>query len=136
MFEAAHTLRREIDKASSARIHEHTYFAEVTVCGFPDAHTGMVDLGTLRERIEQVRVDLDDRMLDEVVGLGPPTLENLCKYIAGRLRRTTTSVSEVRVWREARVMRGVCRSQVRNGIHGSDYLVSAQRFTCARVVCY
>lgn len=101
MFEAAHTLKREIDKASSARIHGHTYFAEVTVSGLPDADTGMViDLGTLRERIEHVRVDLDHHMLDEVVDLGPPTLENLCRYIAGRLRKTTANVSEVRVWRE------------------------------------
>jgi 6-pyruvoyltetrahydropterin/6-carboxytetrahydropterin synthase len=101
MFEAAHTLQRAFDAEGSRRIHGHTYFAEVTVAGIPDRSTGMViDLAALRLEIDEIREALDHQMLDEVQHLGAPTLENLCTYIAERLKSTTPSLSCVRVWRE------------------------------------
>lgn len=81
-FEAAHTLRRKIDVEPSLRIHGHTYIAEVTLAGQPDPESGMlVDLAHLRRAIETLRLELDHRFLDEVPGLGPATLENLCAYL-------------------------------------------------------
>jgi 6-pyruvoyltetrahydropterin/6-carboxytetrahydropterin synthase len=81
-FEAAHTLRRQIDVEPSLRIHGHTYIAQVTLAGQPDGDSGMVvDLAHLRRAIETLRRELDHRFLDEVHGLGPATLENLCAYI-------------------------------------------------------
>lgn len=100
-FDAAHTLRREIDSGSSARIHGHTYHAEVTVAGSPDANGMVVDLGFLRRDLEGVRAALDHQLLDEVQGLGAPTLENLCSFIATRIRVDFPSLSSVRVWRES-----------------------------------
>lgn len=100
-FDAAHSLHRQIDSASSARIHGHTYHAEVTVAGRPDATGMVVDLGFLRRDIEGVRAALDHQLLDEVPGLGAPTLENLCAYIATRLQPEFPSLSGVRVWRES-----------------------------------
>ena len=100
-FEAAHTLQRKVDAPGSARVHGHTYQAEVSVRGVPDARSGMViDLALLRGRIEVVRADLDHHMLDEVAGLGVPTLENLCSYIAGQLS-DCPGLSSVRVWRDS-----------------------------------
>jgi 6-pyruvoyltetrahydropterin/6-carboxytetrahydropterin synthase len=102
IFEAAHTLRRSIATESSARVHGHTYYAEVTVSGTPDSSTGMIeDLSYLREQIEVVRSGLDHHMLDTVPGLGPPTIENLCAFIARRLQAAIPSLTSVRVWREA-----------------------------------
>ena len=81
-FEAAHTLRRQIDVEPSLRIHGHTYIGEITLAGQPDPESGMlVDLAHLRRAIETLRRELDHRFLDEVTGLGPATLENLCAYI-------------------------------------------------------
>lgn len=100
-FDAAHSLHRKIDSASSARIHGHTYHAEVTVAGRPNAHGMVVDLGFLRRDIESVRAALDHQLLDEVPGLGAPTLENLCAFIAGRLQADFPSLSSVKVWRES-----------------------------------
>lgn len=100
-FDAAHTLQREIDGGSSARIHGHTYHAEVTVAGSPDARGMVIDLGFLRRDLETVRAALDHQLLDEVEGLGAPTLENLCAYIAARIRTDFPSLSSVRVWRES-----------------------------------
>lgn len=100
-FDAAHTLRRSIDTGSSARVHGHTYQAEVAVAGLPDPATGMVvDLGTVRVELEKIRKRLDHQLLDEVEGLGPPTLENLCIFLAQSAAQAGLSVSRVCVWRE------------------------------------
>lgn len=81
-FEAAHTLSREVEAEGSRRIHGHTYFAELTVAGEPDPRTGMVlDLARLRALVEHARTLLDHRMLNEIEGMGPPTLENLCAFL-------------------------------------------------------
>jgi len=101
-FEAAHTLLREIETESSRRIHGHTYEAEVTVRGQPDPKTGMViDLAILREHIQAVRHLLDHQFLDEIEGLGPPTLENLCAFILGKLGYNVECLASVSVWRQA-----------------------------------
>ncbi len=101
MFEAAHTLQRAFETEGSRRVHGHTYFAEVTVSGVPDRASGMVmDLAQLRTHIEEIRGVLDHQMLDDVPQLGAPTLENLCSYIADRLKSATPNLASVRVWRE------------------------------------
>ena len=101
-FDAAHTLERAIETEASRRIHGHTYRAEVAVSGPRDAQTGMViDLGLLRQRLEVVRQRLDHHLLDEVPGLGKPTLENLCAFIAAALADMRPPPSRVRVWRDA-----------------------------------
>ena len=101
-FDAAHTLRREIEADSSRRIHGHTYHAEVTLTGQPDPRTGMVvDLGLVRLAIEVLRPRLDHHMLDDVVGLGPATLENLCAFIWRELAPHLPGLASVRVWRES-----------------------------------
>lgn len=100
-FDAAHTLQREIKAESSRRIHGHTYHAEVWLAGPRDPDTGMVvDLGLLRQRLDEVREQLDHRMLDEVPDLGPATLENLCLFIANALPDLRPRLARVRVWRE------------------------------------
>lgn len=99
-FDAAHTLKRELEAEASRRVHGHTYNAEVFLAGEPDPHTGMVmDLGLVRREIELLRRQLDHHLLDEVAGLGPPTLENLCRYIFGQLQPRLPALSSVRVWR-------------------------------------
>ncbi len=101
-FDAAHTLERAIETEASRRIHGHTYRAEVAVSGPRDVRTGMVvDLGLLRRRLDALREQLDHHLLDEVPGLGAPTLENLCVFIADALADMQPAPSRVRVWREA-----------------------------------
>lgn len=101
-FDAAHTLQRDIEREGSLRIHGHTYYAEVTVAGPRDPVTGMVvDLGLVRQHIEQLRPQLDHRLLDEVPDLGPATLENLCAFIWRGLAPGLPGLSQVRVWRDS-----------------------------------
>jgi len=101
-FEAAHTLRRQIDAEGSLRIHGHTYHAEITIAGTPDPASGMMmDLAFLRQEIEKVRTQLDHRFLDEVPGIGPATLENLCLFLHTQLKATLPHISRVTVERPA-----------------------------------
>ncbi|HEX6703369.1 MAG TPA: 6-carboxytetrahydropterin synthase [Albitalea sp.] len=101
-FEAAHSLDREIDAEPSRRIHGHTYHAEVALAGAPSPRSGMItDLGEFRRELERVREALDHRFLDEVEGIGPATLENLCAYIYDQLKDTLPALSQVAIERPA-----------------------------------
>jgi len=102
-FEAAHTLRRKVEVEPSLRIHGHTYLAAVTLAGEPDTDSGMlIDLAHLRSHIETLRQALDHRFLDEVAGLGPATLENLCAFIWRAMENTYGPLLDhVEVRREA-----------------------------------
>ncbi len=112
-FEAAHSLDRKIDAESSRRIHGHTYHAEVVISGTPDADSGMlVDLGFFRHEIERIRELLDHRFLDEVQGIGPATLENLCAYILDQLKDALPTLMQVSVERPASGDRCVARLPV------------------------
>jgi 6-pyruvoyltetrahydropterin/6-carboxytetrahydropterin synthase len=101
-FESAHTLRRKLEAEGSRRIHGHTYHAEVFLRGEVNPDTGMlVDLAEVRAAIAQVRDQLDHHFLDEVAGLGPATLENLCVYIFKQLSPRVSGVCAVAVERPA-----------------------------------
>lgn len=107
-FEAAHSLHREDataghkPAADSRRVHGHTYHADVAVLGSRDPSTGMVvDLAELRRRIDAVRALLDHRLLDDVDGLGPATLENLCAFIWRCMEPAVPALSAVTVERRA-----------------------------------
>jgi 6-pyruvoyltetrahydropterin/6-carboxytetrahydropterin synthase len=100
-FDAAHTLQRQIEAEGSARVHGHTYQGELGLAGTPDTANGMVcDLGHVRAALDQIRRLLDHQLLDEVAGLGTPTLENLCRFVAERARAAALPVSRVAIWRE------------------------------------
>lgn len=101
-FDSAHTLERKVEAEPSRRIHGHTYHAVVTVRGDPDPATGMVlDLGSFRKVLEGVREQLDHRMLNEVPGLGVPTLETLCRFILKEVSAKIPGVCSVSVGRRA-----------------------------------
>ncbi|MDO8455563.1 MAG: 6-carboxytetrahydropterin synthase [Burkholderiaceae bacterium] len=101
-FDAAHRLNRKIETEGSRRIHGHTYHAEVAVRGPVDPATGMVmDIGLIRVEVAKVRELLDHHYLDEVPGLGIPTIENLCAFIEKTMRSNGLALSRVSVWRDA-----------------------------------
>ncbi len=85
-FDAAHYLGQ--GAPDNSRLHGHSFYAEVTLRGEPDPRTGWLrDLGEVKAALEGVRSALDHRLLNEVEGLGNPTLENLVRVLAV-LRRT------------------------------------------------
>lgn len=101
-FDAAHTLQRAIDAEPSRRIHGHSYRAEVTLRGEPVPDTGMnIDLGLFERALETERDGLDHRLLDEVPGLGPPTMENLAAWIWRRLAPAVPGLAAVTIKRDS-----------------------------------
>ncbi len=74
----------------------------MTLAGEPDPTTGMVmDLGHVRRALSELRTRLDHHFLDEVPGIGPATLENLCAFIARELHPTLPALVAVAVFRPA-----------------------------------
>jgi 6-pyruvoyltetrahydropterin/6-carboxytetrahydropterin synthase len=101
-FDASHTLERDIDTDASRRIHGHSYRAEVTLRGEPDPVSGMIiDLGVLEQKLAKVRAQLDHHLLDEVAGLGPATLENLCAWIWRSLAHQLSGLARVTIYRDS-----------------------------------
>jgi 6-pyruvoyltetrahydropterin/6-carboxytetrahydropterin synthase len=81
-FEAAHSLSGTTFGAGGEEIHGHSYRAEVKLRGKPDAVTGMiVDTGVFERNLAEIRRALDHKHLNRIDGLGPPTLENLARFI-------------------------------------------------------
>lgn len=99
-FDAAHFLDDCSSERPYGRIHGHSFTLEATLEGEPDPGTGWVaDFAELGTAMDEIRVDLDHRLLNEVDGIGRPTLENICRYAGDRLARRFPSLKQVRVAR-------------------------------------
>jgi 6-pyruvoyltetrahydropterin/6-carboxytetrahydropterin synthase len=96
-FDAAHFLE---GAPEYRRMHGHSFYAEVTLRGEPDAETGFLrDLGEVNAVLAQIRETLDHRLLNEVEGLGKPTLENLAKFIFLRAKAALPETARVKLRR-------------------------------------
>jgi len=99
-FDAAHYLDHDPNARPYARLHGHSFIMEVVIDGEPDAATGwVVDFGDVAEAMKALHDALDHRLLNEVEGLERPTLENICKWAAAKLKPQFPGLSEVRVSR-------------------------------------
>jgi len=86
-FEAAHALAGTTFGEASEEIHGHSFRTEVTIRGRPDPATGMLlDLGLLERSLADVQKTLDHKLLNRIEALGPPTLENLSRFIFERVQ--------------------------------------------------
>jgi 6-pyruvoyltetrahydropterin/6-carboxytetrahydropterin synthase len=96
-FDAAHFL----DGAPEyRRMHGHSFYAEVTLRGEPDPETGFLrDLGEVGRVLAEIRETLDHRLLNDIEGLGKPTLENLAKFIFLRAKTSLPEVARVKLRR-------------------------------------
>ncbi|HEX4533296.1 MAG TPA: 6-carboxytetrahydropterin synthase [Rhizomicrobium sp.] len=97
-FDAAHYLGDGAPENS--RLHGHSFYVDVTLRGEPDPKTGFLrDLGEVKAALEAIRGELDHRLLNEVEGLGSPTLENLARFIFVRAKRALPEVVRVKLRR-------------------------------------
>lgn len=93
-FDAAHSL--DVGADENRRIHGHSFYVEVTLRGEPDAASGVLrDFGQIDAALKTVRAALDHRLLNDVEGLGAPTLENLARFIHGRVKAALPEVARV-----------------------------------------
>ncbi|HEY1836923.1 MAG: 6-carboxytetrahydropterin synthase [Rhizomicrobium sp.] len=97
-FDAAHYLGDGAPE--NARLHGHSFYVEVTLRGEPDTKTGFLrDLGEVKAALEAIRAGLDHRLLNEVDGLGNPTLENIARFIFAHAKRALPEVVRVKLRR-------------------------------------
>jgi 6-pyruvoyltetrahydropterin/6-carboxytetrahydropterin synthase len=97
-FDAAHWLGN--GAAENRRLHGHSFYAEVTLRGEADPATGTLrDFGEVKRVLEDIREALDHRLLNEIEGLGVPTLENLARYIYVRAKAGLPEVARVKLRR-------------------------------------
>jgi 6-pyruvoyltetrahydropterin/6-carboxytetrahydropterin synthase len=96
-FDAAHRL--DEGAAENRRMHGHSFYVEVTLRGEPDANGLLRDFGQVDAALKTVREMLDHRLLNDVEGLGAPTLENLARFIYGRARARLPEVARVKIAR-------------------------------------
>ena len=85
-FEAAHFQPGAPPGHPNARVHGHSFIAEVTLSGAPDSHGMIRDLDDVEAALNDLRGDLDHRMHNDNAGLEKPTLEALCVWIYDRLK--------------------------------------------------
>ena len=97
-FDAAHQL--DSGAGENRRMHGHSFYVEVTLRGEPDAKTGFLrDFAELDQALKSVRALLDHHLLNDVEGLGPPTLENLARFIYVRAKARLPQVARVKIAR-------------------------------------
>ena len=97
-FDAAHYLGN--GAAENRRLHGHSFYAEVVLRGAPNPATGFLrDFGEVDAALKAIRESLDHRLLNEIDGLGIPTLENLAQYIYTRAKAALPEVVRVKLRR-------------------------------------
>lgn len=99
VFEAAHLQPGAPIGHPNARVHGHSFVAEVTLAGEPDEHGMIQDFDVFTAALNDTREALDHHFLNEVEGLEKPTLEQLCVWIYRRLQPTLPAISAVTVRR-------------------------------------
>lgn len=98
VFDAAHRLDQ--GASENARLHGHSFYVEVTLRGEADPKKGWLrDLSDVRSKLDAIKSDLDHHLLNDVEGLGIPTLENIARFIFDRARKCLPEVARVRVRR-------------------------------------
>ncbi len=99
-FEAAHTFAHKSPGHENTRMHGHSFKVEVSLTGAPDPVSGcVVDFEDVGRAISAVREKLDHHLLNDIPGLGTPSLENLARWIAGQLKPSLPQVASVTVRR-------------------------------------
>ena len=101
-FDAAHFLPTADKGHPNARLHGHSFVAQVTLEGRPDAASGWVrDFAEVDAAIAEIRARLDHHLLNEVEGLQQPTLERIARFIFDALKRSLPELAAVTVRRDS-----------------------------------
>jgi 6-pyruvoyltetrahydropterin/6-carboxytetrahydropterin synthase len=99
-FEAAHYFGHKPAGHENTRVHGHSFKVEVELSGEPGADNGcVVDFENITAAIETVRGKLDHHFLNDIEGLGTPSLENLARWIAAQMGATFPQLTSVTVRR-------------------------------------
>lgn len=97
-FEAAHRLPYVPPEHKCARLHGHSFRAELHVRGPVDPALGWIlDFADIKAAFQPFLDELDHHYLNEVDGLANPTSETLARWIWCRVRPRLPQLSRVLV---------------------------------------
>jgi 6-pyruvoyltetrahydropterin/6-carboxytetrahydropterin synthase len=98
-FEAAHRLPMVPPGHKCARVHGHSYKAEIEVRGAVDPATGwLIDFGVIDDAWGELFKLFDHHNLNEVSGLENSTCENIAMFVWKALRPLIPALSAVTIW--------------------------------------
>ena len=104
VFSAAHSLQHMGEGHRYARLHGHTFHCRVWVKGTADKDTGwIVDFAGMEAAIAPAREQLDHHNLNDIeslAALGPPTLENLARWLWRELTESLPGMDRIEVRRD------------------------------------
>lgn len=101
-FDAAHRFPAAPHGHRYRRVHGHSFRVEIALRGAPRPPSGFVaDFSRLERACLGLRGKLDHALLNEIPGLGQPSLENLCVWIWGRLAPRFRGLARVTVRRDS-----------------------------------
>ena len=94
-FEAAHATPW---RDHPARLHGHSFQVEIVLSGECDETLGwLIDYAEITNRFDPLYRQLDHKTLNDVEGLGAPTLEGIRTWILERMRPELPGLKDVRV---------------------------------------
>jgi len=95
-FEAAHYMEGDASVDTNARMHGHSFRCLVTIKGPVDAQTHMImPFEQLNEKLQQLRKQLDHRLLNDVEGLENTSGECLAKWIYDQLKKDVVTLHKI-----------------------------------------
>ena len=101
-FDAAHRFAAAPRGHRYRRLHGHSFRVEVALSGTPRPPTGFVsDFAGVEKACLALREKLDHSLLNDIPGLGGPSLENLCVWIWKRLAPKLSGLASVTVRRDS-----------------------------------
>lgn len=99
-FEAAHYFDHPDAHDLFKKTHGHSFSGTVTLVGNAQADKGWIkDLWKVDKIIQETIAPLDHTLLNELEGLGKPTLEHIALWIFSRLEAKLPGLSNVEVRR-------------------------------------
>lgn len=99
-FEAGHYFEHMPQEHGYRRFHGHSFHVDVALRGERAPESGWItDFAEVDAALEDVRMALDHRLLNDIAGLEQPSLENLAVWIAGRLQSALPTLTSVTVAR-------------------------------------
>jgi 6-pyruvoyltetrahydropterin/6-carboxytetrahydropterin synthase len=95
-FEAAHRLPNVPPTHKCARLHGHSFRAEIHVAGPVGAESGWVmDFADISKVCQPLVEQLDHHYLNEVEGLSNPTSEHIARWLWQRLQPVLPGLAQV-----------------------------------------
>jgi 6-pyruvoyltetrahydropterin/6-carboxytetrahydropterin synthase len=96
VFEAAHRLPNVPEGHKCARLHGHSFTAQIFVSGEVDPSTGwVIDFADIKSAFTPFYEMLDHHFLNEIEGLQNPTSENIAIWIWARMAPILPGLSKI-----------------------------------------